>query len=56
LKSSTIWAPSKRPERIEGEIKSPPKVVMAWSAAARSASSRVISSAKPPWPFLGEIS
>ena len=46
--SSTIWLPLVRPDMTEGEIKSPPRVVMLISAVARSWRSKVISSAKPP--------
>jgi hypothetical protein len=46
--SSTIWEPLVRPDMTEGDIRSPPKVVMLFSAAARSWRSKVISSAKPP--------
>ena len=43
---STMWAPLVKPDRSEGENRSPPKVVMVWGDAARSRSSRVMSGAK----------
>ena len=54
--SSTICSPLVSPERIEGEIRSPPKVVTLFGFRARSCRSRVMNGAKPPCPFTGAIS
>jgi hypothetical protein len=56
LSMSIICEPRSSPDMIDGEMRSPPKVVMVLGAAARCSRSMVINGANPPQPRAGVIS
>ncbi len=57
LLSSIICWPLVRPESTEGEMRSPPKVVMLFAVRRRSTSRSDMNGAKPPpLPGFGPIS